>query len=78
MNQYLKPAIGSLGNAQLKCEVCGKDLSEFRVLRIELSHRDSGKPLAKLWYNAPLCEEHRDGKPLDVVMEWEKDTEPRS
>jgi hypothetical protein len=67
-----------MGDDQGACEVCGKKLSEYRVLRMELGHRESGKPLAKLWYRVPLCDEHRAGMPLDVVMEWEKDAEPRS
>lgn len=73
-----EPITGELGDDRSNCEVCGKVLSEYRVLRIEIGHAASGKPLSKLWYRVPLCQEHGSGTPLDVVMEWEKEPEPRS
>lgn len=57
------------GNGQTTCKVCNKPLSETRVMRIILRHKD-GEGLAYMNYLVPLCDEHREGNCMDVEIGW--------
>ena len=66
--------LAHFGQPQRACEVCGKALKEFRVLKIRISAK-SGEVLARLRYEVPLCKEHRgdDSKAVNVEVSWDKE-----
>jgi hypothetical protein len=61
---------GRFGMPQKECKVCHKELTEFRVLRVTFSHKDSKIPLGSIEYCPPLCDQHRGGAPLDMEVAW--------
>ncbi len=67
---------GRFGAPMHHCKVCKKELKELRVLNIAVSHKASGTRLGWLQWSVPLCDEHRDGAPLDVEISWQDALEP--
>lgn len=58
------------GNGQDTCKICGQQLRDLRVLKINISHT-LGSTLADVRYLIPLCDQHRGDGCLDIDIGWE-------
>ena len=70
--------VGRFGSPRKECGVkgCTKEITEFRVLKLTIKHKDSQAVLAEFEYDVPLCEDHRQGSPLDIELGWLDKLEP--